>query len=117
MDEQLAEVDRIAADAAQPDFENTIAALERTGRASDRAGLPESLRSAAAAAAEARGERGRWAVLNTRSSVEPFLTYADRRDLRERVWREFASRGDNDDARDNKRIIAEIVRLRDERAK
>ena len=81
------------------------------------AGLPESLRSSAAAAAEARGEKGKWAILNTRSSVEPFLTYADARDLREKVWRAFASRGDNDDARDNKRIIAEIVRLRDERAK
>jgi peptidyl-dipeptidase Dcp len=83
----------------------------------DLAGLPESVRAAAAAAAEERGHRGKWAVLNTRSSVEPFLTYSDRRSLRERVWRTFTSRGDNGDAHDNKRLIGEIVRLRDARAK
>jgi len=84
---------------------------------SDLAGLPDSLRAAASAAAEERGHAGKWAVINTRSSVEPFLTYSDRRDLRERVWRAFTSRGDNDDAHDNKKLIAAIVRLRDERAK
>ena len=68
----------------------------------DRAGLPDSF----------PGE-----VLNTRSSVEPFLTYSQRRDLREKVFRAFVSRGDNGDAHDNKAIIAEIVKLRDERAK
>ena len=47
----------------------------------DLAGLPDSLRSAAAAAAEQRGQKGKWAILNTRSSMEPFLTYSDRRDL------------------------------------
>ena len=83
----------------------------------DLAGLPESLRSSAAAAAAQRGHPGKWEILNTRSSVEPFLTYAERRDLREKVWRAFYSRGDNNDARDNKKIIAEIVRLRDARAK
>ena len=83
----------------------------------DLAGLPESVRAAAAAAAEERGHRGRWAILNTRSSVEPFLTYSGRRNLRERVWRTFTSRGDNGDTHDNKRIIADIVRLRDARAK
>jgi peptidyl-dipeptidase Dcp len=83
----------------------------------DLAGLPESLRSAAAAAAEARGKKGRWAILNTRSAVEPFLTYSDRRDLRERVWRTFVSRGDNGDAHDNKKIVSEILALRAERAK
>ena len=48
----------------------------------DLAGLPASLRSAAAAAAETRGHKGKWAILNTRSSMEPFLTYSERRDLR-----------------------------------
>jgi peptidyl-dipeptidase Dcp len=83
----------------------------------DLAGLPESLRTAAAVAAEERGAKGRWAILNTRSSMEPFLTYSDRRDLREKVWRTYYSRGDNGDAKDNKKIIAEIVRLRADRAK
>ena len=83
----------------------------------DLAGLPESFRAAAAAQVEARGLKGQWAIANTRSSVEPFLTYADRRDLREQVWRSFVSRGDHPGARDNKPLIAEILKLRAERAK
>jgi peptidyl-dipeptidase Dcp len=81
------------------------------------AGLPEPLRAAAQAAAAARGHEGEWAIVNTRSSMDPFLTYADRRDLREKVWRTYYSRGDNGDARDNKAIITEILALRAERAK
>ncbi len=81
------------------------------------AGLPESLREGAAEAARERGRAGEWAILNTRSSMEPFLTYCAVRGLREKVWRAYYSRGDNGDARDNKKIIAEIVRLRGERAK
>jgi peptidyl-dipeptidase Dcp len=83
----------------------------------DLAGLPESLRAAAQAGAGARGHAGEWAIVNTRSSMDPFLTYADRRDLRETVWRTYYSRGDNGDARDNKAIITEILGLRAERAK
>jgi peptidyl-dipeptidase Dcp len=83
----------------------------------DLAGLPVSLRAAAQAAAVARGHAGEWAIVNTRSSMDPFLTYAERRDLRERVWRTYYSRGDNGDARDNKAIITEILGLRAERAK
>jgi peptidyl-dipeptidase Dcp len=84
---------------------------------SDLAGLPDSLRSGAAAAAEARGQKGKWAILNTRSSMEPFLTYSERRDLREKVWRTYFSRGDHGDAKDNKKIISEILKLRAERAR
>ena len=84
---------------------------------SDLAGLPESLRSAAASAAEQRGQKGQWAVLNTRSSMEPFLAYSDRRDLREKVWRTYYSRGDHGDGHDNNAIITEILKLRAERAK
>ena len=83
----------------------------------DLAGLPDPQRTAAAAAAEAKGHKGEWAILNTRSSAEPFLTYSTRRDLREQVWRTFYSRGDNNDAHDNKKIITEILALRAERAK
>ncbi len=83
----------------------------------DLAGLPASVRAAAAAAAEARGHQGKWAVLNTRSSVEPFLSYSTRRDLREKVWRMFSSRGDHGDARDNKKSITEVLALRAERAR
>jgi peptidyl-dipeptidase Dcp len=83
----------------------------------DLAGLPDSLRSAAAAAAEQRGQKGKWAITNTRSSMEPFLTYSDRRDLRERVWTTYYSRGDHGDAHDNNALITEILKLRAERAK
>jgi len=83
----------------------------------DLAGLPDSLVSAAAAAASARGEEGKWAILNTRSSMEPFLTYADRRDLRQQVWTTYYSRGDNGDEHDNNAVITQILKLRAERAK
>ena len=83
---------------------------------SDLEGVPEALRASAASEATARGHEGKWAILNTRSSVEPFLALAANRRLREKVWREFVSRGDNGDAHDNKAVIAEIVRLRHERA-
>jgi len=83
----------------------------------DLAGLPEPLRAAARSAATARGHAGEWAILNTRSSMDPFLTYAGRRDLREKVWRAYYSRGDNGNAYDNKKIITEILALRAQRAK
>jgi len=94
--------------------ENSALILEKD---SDLAGLPESLREAAAEAARERGRPGKWAILNTRSSVEPFLTYSERRDLRRKVWEAFVSRGDNGNERDNKKIIREIVKLRGERAR
>ncbi len=80
------------------------------------AGLPQSLRDAAAAAATAKGQTG-WLISNTRSSVDPFLTYADNRGLRERVWRMFVDRGDNPGPHNNNAIISEILALRAERAK
>ena len=83
----------------------------------DLGGLPADVRAAAAAAATERRRPGEYAVLNTRSSVDPFLTYSDRRDLRERVWTTFYNRGDNGDARDNNAVIRKILKLRAERAK
>jgi len=85
--------------------------------AAELAGLPEPLCAAARSAAAARGHPTEWAILNTRSSMDPFLTYAERRDLREKVWRAYYSRGDNGNAHDNKKIIAEILALRARRAK
>jgi peptidyl-dipeptidase Dcp len=81
------------------------------------AGLPQSLRDSAAAAAETKKQPGAWVIMNTRSSVDPFLTYADRRDLREKVWRMFVNRGDNGGEHDNNAIITQILQLRAERAK
>ena len=83
----------------------------------DLAGLPESVTSAMAAAAKQRGKPGQWAVTNTRSSMDPFLTYADNRRLRETVWRNYYSRGDNGVRNDNNAIISEILQLRAQRAK
>lgn len=80
------------------------------------AGLPDDARAAAAAAARRRNVTG-WAIVNTRSSVDPFLSFADDRALREVVWRKFVNRGDNGDANDTNATIAEIVRLRAERAR
>ena len=80
-------------------------------------GLPQSVIDAAAAAAEQKGEEGKYAILNTRSSMDPFLTYSDDRDLREKVWRTYYSRGDNGDEFDNNAIITEILKLRAERSK
>jgi peptidyl-dipeptidase Dcp len=81
------------------------------------AGLPQSLRDAAAAAAETKKQPGTWVIMNTRSSIDPFLTYSDRRDLREKAWRMFVNRGDNGGEHDNNAIITEILHLRAERAK
>lgn len=84
----------------------------------DLAGLPPSLRDAYAETAKEKGRPGEWAVANTRSAMEPFLTYSDRRDLREKVWRTYYSRGDNKDAHDNTvSIIPQILKLRYEKAR
>lgn len=84
---------------------------------SELAGLPADIRAAAAQAAEEREHKGEWAILNTRSSMDPFLTYSSRRDLREKVWRTYYSRGDNGDAKDNNANIKKILKLRVERAR
>jgi peptidyl-dipeptidase Dcp len=83
----------------------------------DLAGLPQSLKDAASNGAKAKDMSGKWVISNTRSSVDPFLTYSSRRDLREKVWKMFVNRGDNGDAHDNNKIITEILSLRSERAK
>ncbi len=82
----------------------------------DLAGLPESVRDGAAAAAAERDMPNAWVITNTRSAMEPFLTYSDRRDLREQAFRMFVNRGDGGGERDNNAIITEILALRAERA-
>src|SRR4030095_14298918 len=84
---------------------------------SDLAGLPQSLKDAAGNAAAAKKMPAKWVITNTRSSVDPFLTYSDNRALREKVWRMFVNRGDNGGATDNNAIITEVLQLRAERAK
>ncbi len=96
------------------DEEGYVLYLEKEA---DTAGLPDSVKAGAAAAAESRGKKGQWAITNTRSSVEPFLTYSTRDDLREKVWTSFVNRGDNADSHDNNKLISEVLKLRAERAK
>jgi peptidyl-dipeptidase Dcp len=83
----------------------------------DRDGLPDSFVAAAKAAAEDRGMPGKAIVTLSRSSVEPFLKSSGRRDLREKVFRAFTARGDNNNANDNNETIVEILSLREETAK
>ncbi len=83
----------------------------------DLEGLPKSLVDAAKSSAVARNKPGSWVFNNTRSSIDPFLTYSNNRSLREKAWRMFINRGDNGDARDNNAIITPILQLRAERAK
>ncbi|MDC8832079.1 M3 family metallopeptidase [Alteromonas gilva] len=80
-------------------------------------GLPDTFVKAAAAAAAQRGKEGQYAITNTRSSMDPFLTYSTHRDLRETVWRTYYGRGDNGDEFDNNAIIKQILTLRHERIK
>ncbi len=81
-------------------------------------GVPQDVKSAAAAAAQERHlPAGSYAIVNTRSAVDPFLTFADDRAIREKVWRAFVNRGDNGDSNDTNAIIAKIVKLRADRAR
>jgi len=78
-------------------------------------GLSESLISAAANAAKNLGEEGQYAITNSRSSMDPFLTYSDERELREKVWTTYYNRANNGDEFDNNDLIKKILTLRNER--
>ena len=84
---------------------------------SDLDGLPDFLVASAARIAADRGHPGQYAITLSRSSVEPFLQFSPRRDLRERAFRAWTARGENGGATDNRAIAAEMVRLRAERAR
>ena len=79
----------------------------------DLAGLPDFLTGAAAREAKARGKPGHYAITLSRSSIEPFLTFSTRRDLRETAWRAWTARGETT----NWPMVEETVRLRAERAR
>ncbi|WP_110174723.1 M3 family metallopeptidase [Luteitalea pratensis] len=118
--QQLSKINQELAGAFS-DFATKILADEDTwitlDSEADLAGLPTALVSAYKAAAAEHKVPGKWAVVNTRSSVDPFLTFASRRDLREKVWTTFKSRGDNGNANDTHAVIARIVKLRADRAR
>jgi peptidyl-dipeptidase Dcp len=83
----------------------------------DLVGLPEFARAAARAAADERGRPGKYAITLARSSIETFLQFASRRDLREKAFQAWIARGENGGATDNRALIGEMVALRAERAK
>lgn len=79
-------------------------------------GLSEGFIKSAGRIATDKGQEGKYAITNSRSSMDPFLTYSTERELRKVVWTNYYSRGDNGDAYDNNELIAEILRLRKEKA-
>jgi peptidyl-dipeptidase Dcp len=121
-DAQRAEVTRLNQQLASAfsEFSRKVLADEETWIVLDHeaqlAGLPDSFKASLKSAAEERKVAG-WAVVNTRSSVQPFLMNSTDRALREKVWRAFVKRGDNGDANDTKAVIARILDLRQQRAK
>lgn len=78
-------------------------------------GLAEGYIKSAAKIATDKGQDGKYAITNTRSSMDPFLTYSTERELRKHVWTNYYSRGDNGDDYDNNELIAAILKLRKER--
>ncbi len=106
---------------AYTEFSRKVLADEETAilldSEADLAGLADSFKASLAEEAKARGAAGKWAIKNTRSSVQPFLMYSTNRGLREKVYKAFVNRGDNGDANDTNATIAEILKLRQERAK
>lgn len=80
-------------------------------------GLPAEMIEAARSAAGARGLADKWAIPNTRSAMDPFLTYSTRRDLREKALKLWSSRGDNAGEHDNNPIMTEVLKLRVEKAR
>jgi peptidyl-dipeptidase Dcp len=83
----------------------------------DLLGLSDAQVSGAAAEAQARGMKGKWVIANTRSAMEPFLTYSSNRALREKAFRLWTSRGDMGNARDNNKLVTQILSLRAKKAK
>ena len=82
----------------------------------DLAGLPESVKAAAAQSAKQAGKEGKWRFTLHTPSVMPFLQYSENRALREKMYHAYINRGNNNDANDNKKIISRMVALRAEKA-
>lgn len=82
----------------------------------DLAGLPEGVIAAAADEANKAGMTGKWVFTLQKPSFIPFLQYAENRDLREKIYRGYFMRGDNDNEFDNNEVLAQMVELREEKA-
>ncbi|PWU20054.1 MAG: peptidase M3 [Bdellovibrio sp.] len=114
INQKLAQLTTLFSQNLLADEENDFLVLKHK---KDLAGLPPSLVEAAAEEAQRRHLKNQWVIANTRSSMEPFLTYSSRRDLREKAFRMWISRGDQGNKNDNNKIVREILELRHERSK
>ncbi len=81
------------------------------------AGVPDFLRDAMKGAAREHGDDGAYAITLSRSIIEPFLTFSERRDLREQAFKAWVSRGANGGETDNRDTVKRTLELRDEKAK
>ena len=111
IDKELSTLYNTFSDNVLHDEENYVTYLDDT----QLGGLSEGFIKSAEAIAKSKGQDGKYAITNTRSSMDPFLTYSTERALRKQVWTNYYSRGDNNDEYDNKALIAEILKLRRER--
>ncbi len=117
---QLTDINQKLA-SAFTEFNSRLLADEGTitaANAAEMKGVPQDVKDAALATGKEKGlPSGVYGIRNTRSAVEPILTFADNRDLRKRVFQAFTNRGDNGNKNDTNAIIAQIVKLRADRAK
>ncbi|MFT5451402.1 MAG: peptidyl-dipeptidase Dcp, partial [Enterobacterales bacterium] len=111
INQSLAELQTKFGNNVLADEENYVVYLDEN----QLSGLSEAFKTVAKSAAKERGNPSGWAITNTRSSMDPFLTYSTERELREKVWNNFYNRGDNGDEFDNNQLIAKILQLRHER--
>jgi peptidyl-dipeptidase Dcp len=100
----------------QNDLADTNAFTMELASEEDRAGLPDFVLAAALQAGRDHGQDGKYLITLSRSSVQSFLELSPRRDLREKAFKAWAARGANSNDYDNRKLIAEIVALRIERA-
>lgn len=117
---RLAEINSTIAALSSRFSANLIAENDKTYLnlgAKDLEGLDSDTRSIAKREAESRGLRDRWVITLNPSSMIPFLTHSERRDLREKIYKAYLSRGANGDAYDNQEIVKQVSELRLERAK
>jgi peptidyl-dipeptidase Dcp len=118
--QQLTQINQRLASAFS-EFNSRLLADEGTitaANAAEMKGVQQDVKDAALATAKEKGlPPGTYGIRNTRSAVEPILTFADNRDLRKRVWTAFVNRGDNGGKNDNNAIISQILKLRADRAR
>jgi peptidyl-dipeptidase Dcp len=102
--------------------ENTLAETNKNfkmvvDKKEDLKGLPDDVITAAAELAKKSGQEGKWIFTLQKPSMLPFLQYAENRSLREKLYKGYLNRGNYNNAFDNKQVIANIIKLRDRRAK